>query len=699
MASWGLTDEDVAKWSQWFAGHLREWVGARGADAQLLVAREVDFAENRLSARGVRVLLETLARNKLAVQVLKLHHNRIEAEGGIARFIASCQGHLRELHLSHNELTTTAAEEIIAAAVEAKSVHGTFFYPQQQQGRGDSQKANGSGAATAAGAGAAPLWLRLEQNCVDTARLSERAEAVAERCKRPGRALCSVSGSGCTPRCCLRHRDQPPAVHAKHLGNQRQKSAADVEVSSVPELPTLLSGSDKDALPRRSWQGQHTGDRGGPRAPGAAGTASRGGHAQQSPSSSDALVWRVKRQPEAEHVVPVTASAGSSKKQNSAGGPAVPPSPSMPLASKGVSGPAAVISEKVTASLLIKAKRQEEIAAAKERRSYPRGLLLSIRRVLAAEEAIRSKGTSAAEGSLEQGTGEATTAATVALKTLLEHKFPGTLATATLSKAMTAPSTKASSKPAVAKGPRRGVQPASCDVRQGKDGFSLNPQAAEFVPSVKAHLPVGSEFLADFSSATRPSTGISTVVVPGAAPPGALWNTQAPEFLPTVHGPMVSSAFTPMPSQDGVPPPPPYTAYGAPGAPSQPVNVVLSTCPKATPSGDSTVAAEPRWTTVVSLPPAESKLASSGVDVQQRELDGQEGEQDEVDTSASGHQSFSGEEGEKAEELEAQPAPRLRNQAQRNSEGCFMRAAAAVVAALTCGGFHLGGRRREEKDQ
>ncbi|CAK0866614.1 unnamed protein product, partial [Prorocentrum cordatum] len=101
------------------------------------------------------VLLEAMLEAGVAARRLKLHHNRLSSSQGVAEFLKNCRGTLHELHLSHNDLDTAAAAQIVLAAAAARDEQGRLCYPRSEGG----------------GRGAAPLWLRLEQNFINHAQL------------------------------------------------------------------------------------------------------------------------------------------------------------------------------------------------------------------------------------------------------------------------------------------------------------------------------------------------------------------------------------------------------------------------------------------------------------------------------------------------------------------------------------------------
>jgi len=203
MAGWGMEDQDIKQWCDWFRAHV-ESIGARFACEQRLTAREVNFSDNHLTGIGVQTLLTTLLDTKVVVRVLKLHHNRLDEGGGVADYLCKCNGMLWEVHLSHNRLGTAAALEILVGAASATDETGALSYPYRAGCRG-----------------ATPLWLRIERNFIHCDSLLERAEMAARRLGRPNQVVCLGNLKGCGPHTCGKHRERPPATHAKNLSWQR----------------------------------------------------------------------------------------------------------------------------------------------------------------------------------------------------------------------------------------------------------------------------------------------------------------------------------------------------------------------------------------------------------------------------------------------------------------------------------------------
>jgi len=219
MARQRLLDQDIAVWCRWFQNYLEQYTFGKD---ESIVASIVDFSENYLTDAGVQLLLETLRARGIIVEVLKLHHNHIQSGDSIADLVLGCSGSLRELHLSHNELSTEAAAQIILAVASTTDSQGEFCYPHSE------------------GDVVAPLWLRLDLNRLDHLQLQESIRPTLEKIGRADWALCDARGVGCKPRCCEWHQHDPPPMHVKHLAHQRGKAVTE-------EMPALRQ-EDVDCL-------------------------------------------------------------------------------------------------------------------------------------------------------------------------------------------------------------------------------------------------------------------------------------------------------------------------------------------------------------------------------------------------------------------------------------------------------------------
>ncbi|CAL1144541.1 unnamed protein product [Cladocopium goreaui] len=215
MSKTGLTDEDMERWCVWVRGHL-------ASQRHSCALGVVDFAENRLTAKGVRHLLETFLDLQLPMQVLKLHHNRI-AEGWC--FAAYLQhGWLHELHLSHNELDAEASAAIIEAAVLASDASDASkkIYPRRV-GKGNS----------------APLWVRLEQNYIDPNVFSSILDA---KFGDSAGICCDARSKWCTPHNCV--QQAAFAVHLKNLSQQRRRGSHGERTATIGSTGSTTQKAD-----------------------------------------------------------------------------------------------------------------------------------------------------------------------------------------------------------------------------------------------------------------------------------------------------------------------------------------------------------------------------------------------------------------------------------------------------------------------
>eukprot|EP00930_Biecheleria_cincta_P006726 TRINITY_DN107793_c0_g1_i1.p1 TRINITY_DN107793_c0_g1~~TRINITY_DN107793_c0_g1_i1.p1 ORF type:complete len:605 (-),score=112.73 TRINITY_DN107793_c0_g1_i1:70-1884(-) len=227
MSRLAMNDEDIQRWCVWFCAYL----ATLQSTANLWVG-QLDFAENRLTSAGIGHLLEIFSDRRLPIQIIKLHHNRIAEGSTLAAYLCRCEGSLQELHLSHNDLDAQASADIIAAVASAKDADGIACYPRRAGARGIS-----------------PLWVRLEQNHVDSIRFAEIMDTTYAPLKRPGaaRVFCDASSKWCTPHSCAASQQalSIPSVHLKNLQQQRRRTAS----SSGTDASQRSSRSGSTGLP------------------------------------------------------------------------------------------------------------------------------------------------------------------------------------------------------------------------------------------------------------------------------------------------------------------------------------------------------------------------------------------------------------------------------------------------------------------
>jgi len=205
MVGRSMEDAEMSMWCSWFQSYMkpyRSW-------EEGFVAQEVDLSRNCLTSLGVRRLLNALWDACVSVRVLKLHHNQLECSKDIAGLMA--EGVLREAHLSHNYLDASAGADLVLAAAAAWDTDAdSYCYPRITKGGSP-----------------APLWLRLEQNCIDFATFERRLKSGMKWLKRRTRSVCHVDGTkGCTPHVCMAC-SSPPVVHLPYMMSQRREYASE----------------------------------------------------------------------------------------------------------------------------------------------------------------------------------------------------------------------------------------------------------------------------------------------------------------------------------------------------------------------------------------------------------------------------------------------------------------------------------------
>ena len=165
--------EDVQRWTH----DLREWQ-APGT------CLRVHLEHNDLTEEQAADILNAIGGN---VQAVYLHHNRIRSLQTLTSFLHKHSRTLLELHLSHNQLCTLEAEALLLQIGEP-AVHSSNHAPPS-----------------------ICSWVRLEFNCIDVKKLTDRLPTSITR-------RLQVDDNGCTPtRCCCENRRQNQRIHTKYL--------------------------------------------------------------------------------------------------------------------------------------------------------------------------------------------------------------------------------------------------------------------------------------------------------------------------------------------------------------------------------------------------------------------------------------------------------------------------------------------------
>lgn len=190
-------DQRLEHFCRWFSNHT----------GRATVYKEIDFSDNELTSRGVALLINTLQECGIWVERMKLHKNKIDSGEALAALLHHQEGALKELHLSHNRLSTVEGLRIVMAALDAKDSSGAPSYPHSNRH--------------------VPLWLRLENNLMDNKDFQRRLDCeVDQRGKRLDKAICHIHHSGeCKNSYCTKPHPVPQ-VHLTYVHNQAYSSAA-----------------------------------------------------------------------------------------------------------------------------------------------------------------------------------------------------------------------------------------------------------------------------------------------------------------------------------------------------------------------------------------------------------------------------------------------------------------------------------------
>eukprot|EP00928_Gymnodinium_smaydae_P015045 TRINITY_DN15519_c0_g1_i1.p1 TRINITY_DN15519_c0_g1~~TRINITY_DN15519_c0_g1_i1.p1 ORF type:complete len:495 (+),score=79.20 TRINITY_DN15519_c0_g1_i1:57-1541(+) len=145
----GVTDGSIKDWISFMDKELDAHFD--GARPQLL-ATMVNLSRNDITDEGVQMLMLFFQRHRISVEKLKFFRNAVGDVGAtaIGRFIGEADSPLHELHLSHNWISEKGVLELFRLVAESER------YPCVMRGTNYTY-----------GKRESPLWIRLEQNCVE----------------------------------------------------------------------------------------------------------------------------------------------------------------------------------------------------------------------------------------------------------------------------------------------------------------------------------------------------------------------------------------------------------------------------------------------------------------------------------------------------------------------------------------------------
>ncbi|CAE7304525.1 mdh [Symbiodinium sp. CCMP2592] len=165
--------EEIQRWTQ----ALREWQ----PPSKLL---RVHLEHNDLTAEHAAQILNAI---NGPVQAVYLHHNQLRSLQTLDSFLERHSRTLLELHLSHNNLCTLEAEALLLQIGQLPL---------------DSTDSTPSNTCS---------WIRLEFNCIDVQKLTDRLPRSINR-------RLQLEDNGCTPtRCRCLNRQHNHRLHSKFL--------------------------------------------------------------------------------------------------------------------------------------------------------------------------------------------------------------------------------------------------------------------------------------------------------------------------------------------------------------------------------------------------------------------------------------------------------------------------------------------------
>eukprot|EP00933_Yihiella_yeosuensis_P016227 TRINITY_DN13949_c0_g1_i2.p1 TRINITY_DN13949_c0_g1~~TRINITY_DN13949_c0_g1_i2.p1 ORF type:complete len:618 (-),score=71.63 TRINITY_DN13949_c0_g1_i2:503-2356(-) len=181
MSDSDLGDAEMAEWCSWMGGKLQPWLPTLKQSLRLdpyINAPKMDFSKNRLGADGVRSLCDFMQRYCIVCEVFQLHKNRLDDDAlkDLCKYLTCFnRASVRELHLSHNQLSITGVQWLLAAI----SLHPGYpaYCEKYQQ--------------------FVPLWLRVEWNTITPSD----APALLKFCAEMGSTVC-CGQTGCRARFC-----------------------------------------------------------------------------------------------------------------------------------------------------------------------------------------------------------------------------------------------------------------------------------------------------------------------------------------------------------------------------------------------------------------------------------------------------------------------------------------------------------------
>mmetsp|Transcript_22604 Transcript_22604/g.40801 ORF Transcript_22604/g.40801 Transcript_22604/m.40801 type:complete len:615 (-) Transcript_22604:205-2049(-) len=216
-----LTANDVKELIAWMQGQFEERFGQT---LPRLTAISLNFSRCGLDDNAIQILMEFLYSRDIVVQTLKLFRNEI-GDGGawaVAQFLAHTSLPVHEVHLSHNQMTERGALSLL----ELIAWSGQYPLNTEIAGRKDSQ-------------GNAPVWLRLEHNCIDWSLIHHRlGDQQISWCSSVSKDGWTARDGAPAPAVCLHssYRNQNSSFAGERVANDWHGNSADATAQVAASL-------------------------------------------------------------------------------------------------------------------------------------------------------------------------------------------------------------------------------------------------------------------------------------------------------------------------------------------------------------------------------------------------------------------------------------------------------------------------------
>ena len=249
LAKMGLDERSMQSFCSWFPTELHRLKEAKVrklyvSSDDIVLAHEVDISQNDLSDEAMRILLLTLRQARVVIGAAKFYRNKFSCRSAqlLAQWIRSAPWAIFELHLSHNQIKTAGALELIRAVAENRS------YPSARPGSKNWPL---------------PLWLRLEANNITEVDGFEQQAEICLQTARPearGKLICwweHRNRCGCrSDRCGYSTSHHCPVLHIPRL-HQPETRKEDDSMHTRPQDGTtdrhVSSAGDFRTLPSEEW--------------------------------------------------------------------------------------------------------------------------------------------------------------------------------------------------------------------------------------------------------------------------------------------------------------------------------------------------------------------------------------------------------------------------------------------------------------